>query len=284
MKIGIEGTPYDVYGLDRYKKMKEHGWDACDFQWFLNTETELFKVSDEEFEARLKAEKALADEAGIEFYQVHGPWKWPSSDDTEEGRAERWEKFAKSIKGASFLGAKYIVIHPIMPFGHKDIDPDFSFELNVNFFKSLMPVARQYGVKIGYENMPFQRHSIALPVALLRVIEAVNDEYFTFCLDTGHCSVFNYYPTDALRLMKKHLTTLHIHDNDGTKDQHRCPGNGVIKWEEFVRVLHEIDFGGVVSFENSFKVDEKPETPEGYDAKLREFAAIAKRMADGIWE
>ena len=172
MKIGIEGALYDVYGADRYKKMKEHGWDACDFQWLVNTDKELFVVPEEEFEARLKAEKALADEAGIEFYQVHGPWKWPSADDTEEGRAERWEKFAKAIKGAAILGAKYIVIHPIMPFGRKDIDPDFSFAINVEFFKSLMPVARKYGVKIAYENMPFVRHSIALPVGLLRVIEA----------------------------------------------------------------------------------------------------------------
>ena len=101
MKIGIEGALYDVYGADRYKKMKEHGWDACDFQWLVNTDKELFVVPEEEFEARLKAEKALADEAGIEFYQVHGPWKWPSADDTEEGRAERWEKFAKAIKGAA---------------------------------------------------------------------------------------------------------------------------------------------------------------------------------------
>ena len=168
-----------------------------------------------------------------------------------------------------------------MPFGHKDIDPEFSFDLNVEFFKSLMPVAKKYGVVIDYENMPMIRHSIALPVALLRVIEAVNDEYFQFCLDTGHCSVFNYSPADGLRLMKKYVKTLHIHDNDGTKDQHRCPGNGVVNWEEFTKVLHEISFEGVVSFENSFKIDPKPDTPEGYEAKLKEFADIARRMANG---
>ena len=36
-------------------------------------------------------------------------------------------------------------------------------------------------------------------------------------------------------------------------------------------------------FENGFKVDEKPETPEGYEEKLREFAALARKMADGNW-
>lgn len=279
MKIGIEGALYDVYGENRYKKMKEHGWDCCDFQWFVNTETELFKVSEEEFEARLKAEKTLADEAGIEFYQVHGPWRWPAKDDTEEDRAERFEKYEKSIRGAAILGAKYIIIHPIMPFGRKDIDPQFSLELNVDFFKRLMPTARKYGVVICYENMPMLRHSIAIPVGLLRVIEAVNDEYFQFCLDTGHCAVFNYSPADALRLMKKHVKTLHVHDNDGTKDQHRCPGNGVINWEEFANVLQEINYDGVLSFENSFKIDPKPETEEGYEEKLKEFVAIARKLA-----
>ena len=42
----------------------------------------------------------------------------------------------------------------------------------------------------------------------------------------------------------------------------------------------EIDYKGVVSFENSFKIDEKPDTPEGYEAKLKEFVAIARKMAD----
>ena len=280
MRIGIEGTLYDVYGENRYKKMKEHGWDCCDFQWFVNTETELFSVSEEEFEERLRREKALADEAGISFYQVHGPWRWPAKDDTEEDRAERFEKYAKSIKGASILGSKYIIIHPLMPFGHKDTDPEFSFKLNVEFFKALLPVAKKYGVVICYENMPMRRHAISVPVGLLRVIEAVNDEYFQFCLDTGHCSVFNYEPGDGLRLMKKYVKTLHVHDNDGTADQHRCPGNGVINWEDFTKALHEIEFDGVMSFENSFKKDPKPETPEAYEEKLKEFVAIARKLSD----
>ena len=80
--------------------------------------------------------------------------------------------------------------------------------------------------------------------------------------------------------MKKYVKTLHIHDNDWIKDQHRCPGNGIINWEEFTEVLHEIDYEGVVSFENGFKIDEKPDTPEGYEAKLKEFAEIARKMAE----
>ena len=280
MRTGIEGALYNVYGEDRYKKMKEHGWDCCDFQGFVNTDTELFEVSEEEFEVRLKAEKALADEAGISFYQVHGPWRWPCQDATEEDRQERFEKFSKAIRGAAILGSKHIVIHPIMPFGRKDTDPEYSFDLNVEFFKKLMPVAKKYGVTVDYENMPMLRHSIALPVALLRVIEAVDNENFRFCLDTGHCAVFNYSPADALRLMKRYVTTLHIHDNDGTKDQHRCPGNGVIDWEDFKKALHEINFEGVVSFENSFKIDPKPETPEAYEEKLKEFAVLARSFAE----
>lgn len=281
MRLGIEGTHYNVFGDERYKKMKEHGWDCCDFQWFLNTDAgDLFTVSDEEFEARLKAEKALADEAGIAFFQVHGPWRWPAQDSTEEERAERWEKYAKSIRGASILGSKYIIIHPVMPFGHKDIDPEYSFKLNVEFFKSLMPVARQYGVTICYENMPMTKHSIALPEALLKVIEAVDDEHFEFCLDTGHCSVFGYSPADGLRLMKDHVKTLHVHDNDGTADQHRCPGNGVIDWEDFTRALHEINYDGVLSLENGFKIDPKADTIEEYEEQLRGFVRVARKLSE----
>ena len=46
---------------------------------------------------RLAHQKELAEAAGVSVHQVHGPWRWPPQDGTEEERAERMEKMKNTI-------------------------------------------------------------------------------------------------------------------------------------------------------------------------------------------
>ena len=56
MKVGIVSTAYLLrYGTkEGAKKMKLHGYDALDFQGFINTETDFFKLEETAFENALK--------------------------------------------------------------------------------------------------------------------------------------------------------------------------------------------------------------------------------------
>ena len=134
MKIGITGCTR--YGDEQYKKLKEYGFDCVDFG-MANTDAPIYTLPTEESDALVLKEKTLAAEAGIEINQVHGPWRYPPEDGTEENRAERFEKMCKSIRATALLGCKYWVIHPIMPFGTHDIEEGKekeTWELNVEFF------------------------------------------------------------------------------------------------------------------------------------------------------
>ena len=252
MKIGITGCTR--YGDEQYKKLKEYGFDCVDFG-MANTDAPIYTLPTEESDSLLLKEKALAAEAGIEINQVHGPWRYPPEDGTEENRAERFEKMCKSIRATALLGCKYWVIHPIMPFGTHDIEEGKekeTWELNVEFFRKLIPVAKEYGVTICFENMPMLKFSISTPEDILRFVEEMNDENFEVCLDTGHVTVFKGLALgEETRRLGKHLKTLHVHDNRASLDMHLLPYLGKGDWADFVRALGDIGYDGVFSLETA---------------------------------
>lgn len=255
MKIGIESGAYlDRYGFaEGLARMKAHGYEALDYQSFADTETELFRVSEAEFERTLRTQRAAIEDAGIEITQTHGPWRWPPRDFTEEDRAERFEKMAKSIRGTAILGCRNFVIHPIMPFGdNRDPEPERLWDMNLAFMSRLVEVGRSCDVVVNFENMPMIALSISRPEAILRFVKTVDSPFFKVCLDTGHCAVFGDSPAQAVRLLgKEYLATLHIHDNNGHNDLHWNPYTGVIDWDDFSAALREIGFEGAVSLETA---------------------------------
>ena len=277
MEIGMQSRVYDRFGREKYRIMYEDGFHCCDLG-LSDTTKPLYNCSEEEFQQLMLEELALAREAGVLFSQIHGPWRYPPRDATPEDRAERKEKMEKCFRAARIVECPYVVIHPIMPFGTKeDPDPEMAFQMNVDFFSSLIPAARENGVTICIENMPMSKLSISPPSEILRLIETINDPNVAFCLDTGHSIVRDTQPSDALRMGAEHLKVLHVHDSDGVKDRHWYPGEGTINWADFSAALKEVAFEGVVSME--IHTDEAlPE--DQYRQETRKLAAIARRLAD----
>ncbi len=249
MKIGHTVGAFARFGELRYQKMKELGFDYAD----LSIEGELGSMTEEEYEAHFLREKELADKAGVTIWQVHGPWRWPPRDGTEEDRAERAEVMRRSIRVSALIGVSYWVIHPIMPYGpDKDPEPEVFWQMNLDFFRALLPTAKQYGVTICYENMPMRALSISTPEVMLRFVHEINDESFKFCLDTGHCAVFGLSCGDAVRMAGDDLKVLHVHDNSGRGDEHKPPFHGIVDWKDFYASLLETGFDGVLSLESGY--------------------------------
>ena len=246
MKIGAMQSVFAGYGDRCYEKMKEFGFEAVDYY----IGGELNGMTEEEYDAMILREKARMENAGVYTHQVHGPWHYPPHDETEELRAERMEVMKRSLRGCALLGCQYWVIHPLMPFGPRN-DGDFEefWQINLDFFRRLLPTAKQYGIIICFENMPMRSLSISPVPKTLEFIRAINDEHFQFCLDTGHGWIRGTTPGDAVRMAGKALKVLHVHDNLGIPDPHLVPGMGQIDWKDFVAALRETGFDGVFSLE-----------------------------------
>ena len=268
MKLGTTTGLFAPYGEQRYQKMKEMGFDYADYSipGDLNGRTE------EEYETAVLAEKAMADEAGVTIWQVHGPWRYPPHDETPELREERAVLMRRSIRLTALIGCKNWVIHPMMPFGpNDDFDTKQFWQINLDFFRALLPYAKEHGVTICFENMPMKHLSMSTTEKILEFIHMIDDESFKLCLDTGHEAVFGNSIGDAVRLAGKDLQVFHIHDNDGKSDRHWIPCTGVIDWKDFYKAVKEIGFDGVLSLEtncNAFLPG------ASYDAKIKALKVI----------
>ncbi len=256
MKIGITSGSLRKYDENNYKKMAEVGFLYADFD-LADTETEWYMADEAQLAAMVANEKQKMTDAGITLNQIHGPWRWPPQDNTEEDRAERMEKMKKSIHIANLFGCRNWVIHPIMPNGTNDLDlgDDIiqnTWELNITFMRELLAYAKEQDVIICFENMPMPRFSIGSVADIMRVVREMNDDHFKVCLDTGHVNVFPGQTLyDAVKLIGSNLRVMHVHDNDGHGDQHKLPYFGTADWEGFGRALKEIGYTGVFSFETS---------------------------------
>ena len=252
MKVGMENAPYiREFGFEKaHEIIKSQGYDCVDYQCFVDTATPLFEGSAADFDKKVAQHRAVIESCGLEIFQVHGPWRWPAQDITPEDRAERFEKMVTSIRGTAILGSKYIIIHPLLPWLDGEGDPVKLHEINLEFMSRLVKEAEKNDVTICFENMPMPRMSMASPEVCLNFAKEINSPNFKICLDTGHCTMLNVKPGDAVRMLgKEWLRTLHVHDNNGQNDLHWIPYTGVIDWDDFQAALQEIGYDGCLSLE-----------------------------------
>ena len=255
--------------------MFEDGFRFCDLNPSEAYEG-VYDLEESAFLELLQKELALAEKAGIGFYQLHGPTRYPPRDATEEERAEQKERMEKCFRAAKLLKCPYVVQHPLMPFGTKE-DPDLEqvIQINVEFFRSLLPAARENGVTICLENMPMSKLSISYPDSILRVVRTINDPNFAFGLDTGHSIVKGVQPGEAVRAAGDLLKVHHVHDSDGARDRHWYPGEGAIDWADFSAALKETGYSGVMNLETN---PEETLPEEQYRAECRRLAAIGRDL------
>lgn len=260
MKIGISDNMYSKsYGRwedKAYEKMKSAGYEAIDYNLSASKHF-VYTMNEEEAMSLLKKEKELAAKSDIVINQVHGPWRYPPRDLTEEDRSERMEKMKKSIRASHALSSPYWIVHPLMPYGLEDIkegNSEKTWNINLEFMKELLSEAKKYGITICLENMPFEGFSISKPEEILKFVKEINDDNFKICLDTGHVAFFKELNLDEeVRRLGKYIKTFHIHDSYSEHDYHLIPYSGKIKWEEFGKALKDIEFDGVFSYETGAK-------------------------------
>lgn len=236
-----------------YARMKELGYDTADVGIFdVNAEIYADVTAMEKW---CRTEREAAAKNGIEIFQVHGPW--PTDDTTEESRARVWDCMHRAVYGCHLLGAKYLVIHPQMPYGWgREDDADYSEKLTADLLRELIPDCEKYGVIVCLENMPMTAHRISPIKNIAETVEKIASPYIGICLDTGHSNVFADDLGDAVRTAAPWLKVLHIHDNNGKADQHLLPWLGSCNWDSFTRALAEIGYEGSISLETNGPVSD----------------------------
>lgn len=254
MKIGIGVEDYSRWGENRYQKLYQHGFSCVNFS-MMNTKLFPYGTSLSETEKFLVNERNLAQRYNIEIYQAHGPWNGLQDDLTQKLRDLKLEHIKRSLWATAVLECKNWVIHPLMPFGVDDRGTEKeqkTFDINFEYMHKVLSVAKQYGITVCLENMPFHNFSISTPQEILKFVKEINDDKFKICLDTGHIAAFpELSVAPAMRAIDKELCVFHIHDSFPNNDLHLMPFFGSINWNEFSKALKEINYQGCLCLETA---------------------------------
>lgn len=250
----------DRFGLEKALSIiKNAGFDSIDYG--LGSMEKPNAVLNDPARYRAEAEriKALADAAGLPITQTHTPFSFENWKDPVVYEEFILPAIRRSIEVSAILGAKVAVVHPLHHWTYKGHEEEI-FERNMAFYGSLLPLCKEYGIKVGIENM-FQRELLRGQISFdtcnqipefIRYVDTLDSEYMVACLDIGHVGL----PTrddeawDFIRALgHDRLQALHVHDNDYRVDKHALPYLGKIDWNEVTKALGEIDYQGDFTYE-----------------------------------
>ena len=226
------------------------GFPCIDFSMFRDLD---FAFTDDWKENTLKFKK-IADSRGVIFNQAHAPF----GGGWEKYTKETAPMFPRLFEVCALLGIKNIIVHPVQKVPYLGREEEM-FEINMDFYSSLAPYAKNCGIKIAIENM-WQNRPVtnyicdcvcADPRELNRYYDSLNDpEAFTVCLDLGHVALCGREPQDAIRTIgHDRLGCLHVHDVDYVKDLHTLPGSARINWDAVCKALADVDYCGEFTLE-----------------------------------
>lgn len=243
--------------------IKKAGFDAYDISLVSMRDDDHY-LNGEDYIEKAHSIKNFADSLGLPCNQAHAPF--PSSVGDEEKDAKIFKKIVRSMEIASILGAKIIIVHPKHHLPYQEHIEEL-YNMNVEFYNSLIPYCKKYNIKVACENMwqcNSNTYSIidstcSRPWEFNKYIDALNSEWIVGCLDIGHTSLVGTDTSDFIHSMgNKRLQALHVHDTDFVNDLHTLPFFGKIDYEKVVRALGEIDYQGDFTFEAECVFDKIP--------------------------
>jgi sugar phosphate isomerase/epimerase len=190
--------------------------------------------------AEIAAIRAWLAERGLRVLDIHasaGREKaWDSPEEHE--RLAGVELVENRLQMAADLGADAIVLHA------SAARPLASQRRSLG---ALEPAVRRLGVRIALENLP--REGFARLDDLFALFPP---DVLGLCYDCGHGNI-GCDSTEDLSRLGPRLAVLHLHDNDGTGDQHRIPFTGTVPWPRVMAAIAASAYRKCVSMELSLK-------------------------------
>jgi sugar phosphate isomerase/epimerase len=172
---------------------------------------------------------------------VHMPYDGlePQKALTESGfrRLFKWLDLARRLE----IGL--VVTHSLrIDRGHES-----ALRLNVEFLGRIAEEAEDNGIVVAVENRLENSYYGSRPSDLLAIIRELGGKV-SICLDLGHAHI-NGNLEEFLQALGRYMAAMHVHDNDGSKDLHKPPYTGTIRWSLVENLLTRMKFDGVIIFE-----------------------------------
>jgi len=181
---------------------------------------------------------------GLKLLDLHGSRgqekNWTSLLEYE--RRAGVELVKNRIDMTARLGGDAVVMHPTHWMANETKDPRIDDQLRKSL-DELEPFARKRGIRIAIENLVPARNALFQSLYF-----QYEPEFLCFCLDSGHQHIYPQNP-GPLELFKDRLGAVHLHDNDGSDDQHRLIFDGSIDWDRIAALMADSAYTKCINLE-----------------------------------
>jgi sugar phosphate isomerase/epimerase len=180
--------------------------------------------------------------SGLPLSSVHSPlyadYEWgragappvniASTD--RAGRVEAMDEIKRALEIAEQIPFRFLIQH--VGITNDDFN-DKKFEAAMTSIEHLRAFAKPLGVRILLENTP---NELSTPEKLLEMIHDAHFDDVGICFDFGHAHMMGSV-SEAFEILRSHIRSTHVHDNNKDKDAHLWPGYGTIDWKEAMALL-----------------------------------------------
>lgn len=170
---------------------------------------------------------------GISESLLHAPYNelFPCAID-KKARELAAYRYRQAIDLAKRYGAKKVIIHG--GYNPRIYFPVWYVEQSIAFWKAFLE--EDPGVEIVLENVLEDD-----PQWLLDIVKSVDDPRLRLCLDIGHVNAYSALPVmDWLEMWAPYISHFHIHNNDGSRDQHNALTDGTIPMVQLLSRAQEL--------------------------------------------
>jgi len=197
---------------------------------------------------------------------VHGPFMDLSPGAVDPLiRRVTVERFSQTLNVAGLLRAGNVVFHSGYEKWKYEHKTDLWLEGSLRTWEPVVMQAEAQGITISIENI-FEEE----PGNLRMLAEAIGSASFGLCFDTGHFNLFSTIPLQEwLSIVSPYLLELHIHDNDGTRDSHMPPGEGVVDFKALFDGLETLGADGFIVTVETHTIDDVRKSIEFLNASDR---------------
>lgn len=246
---------------ERLKLIKDAGFDAATLWW-----------EDEIGSPAIKKEHMpkIVRDSGLILENIHIPYD--NCDDL-------WSEYKSSRDAVvnKYIGwlndcAEYNI--PMMVMHISDsLNLPSPNKYGLDSISRLLKVAEDLEVVIAVENTGREDY-------ICFVLSELNSEYLGLCYDSSHNRIYSRDNLTLLEQLGNRLTATHFSDNDGNRDSHWLPGEGIINWEKVIDVFPKTEYSGYLTLEVYPTQKQLKRTARDFLAKAYQSALWIRKLCE----